>query len=55
MWSDVIEYVNLDGKYPQEEINDNENLQECGVCDEIVNRDMHYYCPVCKTKIDWQE
>jgi len=39
----------------EEEINDNENLQECGVCDEIVNRDMHYYCPVCKTKIDWQE
>lgn len=31
------------------------NFQKCSICDEIVNRDMHYYCPVCKTKIDWQE
>lgn len=34
---------------------DNTNFQKCIVCDELVNSDMHYYCPACGNKIDWSK
>lgn len=29
------------------------NFQKCSICEELVNSDMHHYCPVCGNKIDW--
>lgn len=61
-WENGVEYEALNvainaikKQISKKPIKDNTNFQKCIVCDELVNSDMHYYCPVCGNKIDWSK